>query len=159
MATKNISYLECVRRVMGEKFILCNNVVQDDVFMEQVYSYYYNKVESQTRKDLSKLDTFEEVQDYVDYEDISVDVDWYKDRDDLQGLKNDIVDCVLATFEIPDVYQYYITGANEYDVEYNDTKLNGALDLVYNDELELYILCVRHFGTAWSGVYGTEITE
>lgn len=32
--TRELSYLECVKRVCGDKYILCNNMQQDDAFME-----------------------------------------------------------------------------------------------------------------------------
>lgn len=104
---KELNYLECVKLCMGDKYILCNNVQDDVIFMDDVSVYLMDKYENE-------------------------DVEFF---------------------------QYFITGASEGDVRYNDCVLNGALDLVYNTTLDLYILCVPHFGTPWSGVYGTTIEQ
>lgn len=47
-----------------------------------------------------------------------------------------------------DIYQYYIIG--EYDAERLAENTNEII--YYNDELDIYLLGVTHFGTAWSCV-------
>lgn len=47
-----------------------------------------------------------------------------------------------------DIYQYYII--NEQDAERLATHTNEIV--YYNEDLDLYILGVTHFGTAWDGV-------
>ena len=49
-----------------------------------------------------------------------------------------------------EIYQYFLTDCSEDDVEY----LEAHFDLLftYSDLLEVYVLCVDHFGTPWSGV-------
>ena len=37
-------------------------------------------------------------------------------------------------------------------IDLNDGTCFNSLQVVYNDELDLYLLCVTHFGTMWSGV-------
>ena len=49
-----------------------------------------------------------------------------------------------------DIFQWYITDCNESDVEYLE-KHFGLL-FTYSDKLDCYILCVDHYGTAWSHV-------
>ena len=47
-----------------------------------------------------------------------------------------------------DIYQYFIidsTGAERLKEYTNEIVL-------YNEDLDLYLLCVCHFGTAWNGV-------
>lgn len=52
---------------------------------------------------------------------------------------------------IHDIYQWYLTDCSESDVEYLE-KTFGLL-FTKSDNLDLYILCVDHFGTAWDYVY------
>jgi len=106
---KEISYLECVKRCVGEKFILCNNVQDDNVFMERVYEYYFDKYGEE-------------------YDNYNVEV-----------------------------FQYFLTSASDSDINYNDTYLHGALDFVYNESLDLYVLCVTHWGTSWDYVRGCDV--
>lgn len=47
-----------------------------------------------------------------------------------------------------DIYQYYIISSN--DAERLSDYTNELV--MYCDDLDLYILCVKHFGTAWIGV-------
>ena len=50
--------------------------------------------------------------------------------------------------EYIDIYQQYIITSQDAErlAEYTNEIV------VYNDELDLYLLCVTHFGTMWSGV-------
>ena len=50
-----------------------------------------------------------------------------------------------------DIYQYYLSDASEADVEYLE-KTFGLL-FSYSELLDVYVLCVGHFGTSWSYVY------
>lgn len=49
-----------------------------------------------------------------------------------------------------DIYQWYITDANESDVEWLE-KTFGLL-FTYSDLLDCFVLCVDHFGTGWDCV-------
>lgn len=49
---------------------------------------------------------------------------------------------------IDEVYQYYII--SEQDAQRLADYTNETV--IYNDSIDLYILCVTHFGTAWSSV-------
>lgn len=51
-----------------------------------------------------------------------------------------------------EIFQYYITDCNESDVEFLEAHFPGLL-FTFSDVLDCYVLCVDHFGTAWSGVY------
>lgn len=50
--------------------------------------------------------------------------------------------------EYIDIYQYYIISS--LDAERLAEFTNELV--IYNEDLDLYILCVTHFGTAWFGV-------
>ena len=49
-----------------------------------------------------------------------------------------------------DIYQYYLTSLSESDVEYLEEHF--GLLFAYSEMLDLYILCVDHYGTAWDYV-------
>lgn len=50
--------------------------------------------------------------------------------------------------EYDDIYQFFII--NDSDAERLAKYTNEYV--MYNDDLDLYILCVTHYGTMWSGV-------
>ena len=60
-----------------------------------------------------------------------------------------------ATFSEDDddyveVYQYYITDCNDYDVDYLRSRYD--LRFAWCEKLGVWVLLVTHFGTMWSGV-------
>lgn len=56
-----------------------------------------------------------------------------------------------------EVYQYFLLSANESDIEYAEEIFPDAL-FSYSDMLDLFVLCVDHFGTCWDSVH-FETTE
>lgn len=50
--------------------------------------------------------------------------------------------------EYDDIYQFFMISGN--DAERFATYTNELI--IYNDELDLYILCVKHWGTSWDSV-------
>lgn len=50
-----------------------------------------------------------------------------------------------------DIYQWYLTSLSLYDVEFLEKHF--GLHFTYSEMLDLFILCVPHWGTRWSGVY------
>lgn len=50
-----------------------------------------------------------------------------------------------------EVFQWFITDCSQWDVEYLEEHFPGLL-FTYSDLLDCFILCVDHFGTAWSSV-------
>ena len=58
-----------------------------------------------------------------------------------------------ANFDILDteIFQFFITDCSEGDVEFL-SKHFGLL-FTYSDDLELWVLCVDHFGTSWDYVH------
>lgn len=57
--------------------------------------------------------------------------------------------CELCNVE-QDYYQYYLTDCSKDDAE----RLRAwfGLNFLYSEKLDLYILCVDHWGTSWSSV-------
>lgn len=53
-----------------------------------------------------------------------------------------------------DIYQWFLTDCSELDVEYLEKRFN--LLFTYSDTLEVFILCVDHYGTSWRGVSVTD---
>lgn len=50
-----------------------------------------------------------------------------------------------------DIYQWFLTDCNKSEMEYlRDT---FGLKFTYSDLLDVYVLCVDHFGTCWDYVY------
>ena len=54
------------------------------------------------------------------------------------------------TGEYTEIYQYYLTNYDAGDVEF--LKAHFGLLFTYSEMLELYILCVDHYGTSWDYV-------
>lgn len=58
----------------------------------------------------------------------------------------------------PEIYQWYVTDCNEQDVDWLVEHFN--LIFTYSELLEVWVLCVTHYGTPWSGVdWYTDIKE
>ena len=55
------------------------------------------------------------------------------------------------TGEETEIYQWFLTDCSESDVEYLEEHF--GLLFSYSDMLDLYILCVTHYGTSWDYVH------
>lgn len=53
--------------------------------------------------------------------------------------------------EFPEIYQWYISDCSDSDVKYLTEHFPGVL-FTYSEKLELWILCVTHYGTSWNYV-------
>lgn len=49
-----------------------------------------------------------------------------------------------------EIFQWYLTDASIFDIKYLENTF--GLLFTYSDVLDLFVLCVNHFGTAWSHV-------
>lgn len=58
------------------------------------------------------------------------------------------------TGEYTDIYQWYLTSYSGWSVEWME-KTFPDLIFTYSDMLDLYVLCVDHFGTSWDYVMTT----
>lgn len=52
--------------------------------------------------------------------------------------------------EDTEIYQWYLTDCSEWDVEYLEKRF--GLLFTYSDLLDVYVLCVDHWGTSWDYV-------
>ena len=50
-----------------------------------------------------------------------------------------------------DIYQYYLTNYNENDVLFLEEHF--GLLFSYSEKLDLFVLCVDHYGTSWDYVF------
>lgn len=50
-----------------------------------------------------------------------------------------------------DIYQWFLTDCSKFDVEFLEKHFD--LKFTYSDLLDLYVLCVTHYGTGWDYVY------
>lgn len=53
-----------------------------------------------------------------------------------------------------DIYQWFLTDCSKMDVEYLSRRF--GLLFTYSDLLDVYVLCVDHYGTMWKGVPVTD---
>lgn len=53
--------------------------------------------------------------------------------------------------EYMEIYQWFLTSASDWDVEWLEKHF--GLHFTYSDLLDLYVLCVPHYGTGWDYVY------
>ena len=59
--------------------------------------------------------------------------------------------------DVCEIYQWFLTDCSESDVEYLEQHF--GLKFTFSDELDLYVLCVDHYGTSWDYVYWTTDLE
>ena len=69
----------------------------------------------------------------------------------------DIDDCLDFRFSLEDedgnqvdIFQYFLTDCSEDDVEFLEKTFN--LLFAYSEKLDLFVLCVNHYGTSWDYV-------
>lgn len=55
------------------------------------------------------------------------------------------------TEEYIEIFQYYLTDCNERDINFLEESFSDMF-FAYCNELDLYVLCVTHFGTDWDYV-------
>lgn len=69
----------------------------------------------------------------------------YSDPYDYDGDESELEETNL------DIYQYYLTDCSQDDVAYLQEHFSGIY-FTHSDMLDLYVLCVTHYGTSWKGV-------
>lgn len=122
------SYRTIVDEVCGN-IILCNNITSiDECLYDNIVSGSFtycsiNEDDYNNDKELQEnYGTYEELVESEDY------------------------------IEYEDIYQYFLTSMNESDVDYLNKYYPDELIITYSDVLDLYVLCVPHWGTNWSYV-------
>lgn len=56
-----------------------------------------------------------------------------------------------------EIYQWFLTSLSFGDMEYLERHF--GLHFTYSNKLDLYVLCVPHYGTSWDYVYWTTDLE
>lgn len=56
-----------------------------------------------------------------------------------------------------EIFQWFLTDCSESDVEFLEQHF--GLKFTFSDALDLYVLCVDHYGTSWDYVYWTTDLE
>ena len=82
---------------------------------------------------------------YRDDDDQDDDEDNYDDEKDTPSYELHHPDCDR------EIFQWYLTNCSDEDVAFLEEHF--GLLFTYSDTLELYVLCVDHFGTSWSYVH------
>lgn len=67
---------------------------------------------------------------------------------------NDLQAGTLQTLETGDVYQWYAV-----EIIGNEDEETERLGIFWDEELEIYIMPVTHFGTGWSAAYPVDERE
>jgi hypothetical protein len=86
-------------------------------------------------------DEIEELKDKID------ELDEDEDNAEIEALKAKIEELEDEQAEIPEIYQYYIVSDNGARIleEFNEI-------VFYNEELDMYLWGVTHYGTSWDYV-------
>ena len=69
---------------------------------------------------------------------------------DITNLEDDYLDFRFDLDDNDTIYQFFLTDCSEADVIFLENTFD--LKFAYSTKLDLYVLCVDHFGTSWDGV-------
>ena len=69
---------------------------------------------------------------------------------DITNLEDDYLDFRFDLDDNDTIYQFFLTDCSEADVIFLENTFD--LKFAYSTKLDLYVLCVDHFGTLWDGV-------
>ena len=84
------------------------------------------------------------------------DIDKIEDYSIWDNMEFDREEDENGDFDYPEIYQWFIVETNDYFFE----KYKDNFIMTYSDKLNLWVLCVDHFGTGWSYVAtDVKITE
>ena len=84
------------------------------------------------------------------------DIDKIEDYSIWDNMEFDREEDENGDFDYPEIYQWFIVETNDYFFE----KYKDNFIMTYSDKLNLWVLCVDHFGTGWSSVAtDVKITE
>lgn len=72
----------------------------------------------------------------------------YYDKDGNEVSEEEYENIDDGCISYKDVYQYYLISGQDAERLREFTKEV----VIYNEELDIYLLCVTHYGTAWSGI-------
>lgn len=57
-----------------------------------------------------------------------------------------------------EIYQWYISDCSEFDIDYLIRRFSDIL-FTYSELLDLWVLCVTHYGTSWDNVFVEEYEQ
>lgn len=97
----------------------------------------------------------------------SVAVNWLNNNyilcNEIHKIDETIYESLLENIDLeededfPEIYQWYISDCDKYDVDF--LKEHFGILFAYSELLDLYILCVDHYGTSWDYVYNSTDLE
>ncbi len=153
--SKELSYRDCVRMVCNNNIILCNEIVKDKDFQECLYTHLFEEKQREIDNIIEDIETLEDAEKIIDEYCLNDDV--LEDCETLDDIKEALKEPLDDNIELPEVFQYYLTGCSDDDIRYNKEYLKNALSFVYFEKLDLYVLCVHHWGTSWDCVSGVTV--
>ena len=153
--SKELSYRDCVRIVCNNNIILCNEIVKDKDFQECLYSHLFEEKQEEIDNIIENIEVLEDAEKIIDEYCLNDDI--LEGCEDIEDIKEALRDPLDDSIEFPEVFQYYLTGCTDDDIRYNKEYLKNALSFVYFEKLNLYVLCVYHYGTSWDYVSGVTV--
>ena len=69
---------------------------------------------------------------------------------EITSLEDDFLDLRFDLDDDDTIYQFFLTDCSEDDVNFLEKAFN--LKFAYSNKLDLFVLCVDHFGTSWDYV-------
>ena len=134
--TQTISYLTLANSFQN---IMCNNIINDEYFQEELTSELYSHYENIT-KEYTTEELFEECECHGIIDDDTTLADFKENEEEN---KRELIEEYARNYE---AFQFYIVddGARKWIEAFTDDLV------VYNQTLELDIWCITHWGTSWS---------
>lgn len=143
-------------RTLAQAFdaVMCNDIISrtDGVigYWEQESGFIDNSEEIEELEEKA-----EEIRDQIAYdEDENDGANVESLEDDLWEIERKIEELQSEQDEQPEIFQYYIVSDNAEEI------LKEANEIIfYNDELDIYVWGVTHWGTAWDYVLTNIIVD
>lgn len=153
--SKELSYAKCVKLVCNDNIILCNKIANDEDFQECLYSHLFEERIEEIDDIIEEIEVLEDAEKIIDEYCLNDDI--LEDCEDIEDIKEVLREALEDNMELPEVYQYYLTGCTNDDIRYNQEYLKNALSFVYFEKLDIYVLLVYHWGTSWGYVHGVTV--
>lgn len=82
-------------------------------------------------------------------------IHWYNNHyilcNNIVEIDSSVLENMECDEEYPEIYQYYLSDCSKSEVEWLKEGF-PSLIFSYSELLDLYVLCVDHFGTSWDYV-------
>ena len=133
------SYKRVVDKFIGERLVLCNNIVEIDE------NFLFNRE--------CGFEDFDEVYEIEDEDEDGEDEEELENEDiTLEELEEQASDYANEEEYNYEFYQYFIIDISNWDLEYLKECKQRTLQICYSELLDCYVLCVGHCGTSWTYV-------